>query len=364
MPKQVLANGLKPKMSDYYIHLQAVQRISIAIEACGMDPQEVCRTAGLPNIITNAIVSSEEEKDSVVSSSLKHLPYHVHTALWQCMSDRDTETRLSLEAVRTYPTESYGPLAYMGMTAASVYEGITQILNRYFILTNKGYWDKRDDGREVSFVWNRLAKTKAESAANIANILGIGQAINTIAGIREPIVSRYHFKCDKPNTGPNLEREFGVQIRFNQFENALVVKRDILDNVSTYAHPGMNAHFVSLLDKEYEALKGTATWFVKLRQHLSQLDDYSDFTLDALSDALKISPRTLQRRLTAANTSFTAELDNARKNKALMLVTSSNQSFASIAYSVGFSNPAAFSRAFKRWFSCSPQQLRHGSNDV
>lgn len=351
-------------MSDYYIHLQAVQRISIAIEACGMDPHEVCRTAGLPNIITNAIVNPEEAEDSAVSESLRHLPYYAHMALWECMSDRGAETRLSLEAVRTYPTESYGPLAFMGMTAASVYEGITQILNRYFILTNKGYWERRDDGREVSFVWNRSAKTNAESAANIANILGIGQALSTIAGIQESIVSRYHFKCDKPNAGLDLEREFGVQIRFNQFEDALVVKRDVIDYAAAGAHPAMNAHFVSLLDKEYAALKGTATWFIKLRQYLNQLDDYSDLTLDALSDAFKISPRTLQRRLTSANTSFTEELDNARKNKALILVTASSQSFASIAYSVGFANPAAFSRAFKRWFSSSPQQLRQHVNDA
>lgn len=81
-------------------------------------------------------------------------------------------------------------------------------------------------------------------------------------------------------------------------------------------------------------------------------------SLDRLASELGISRATLQRRLKAEGTSFEAILDGLRQRLARRYLRKENYSVKKTAYLLGFSDPAAFSRAFKRWTGQSPSELR------
>jgi AraC-like DNA-binding protein len=74
---------------------------------------------------------------------------------------------------------------------------------------------------------------------------------------------------------------------------------------------------------------------------------------------LGMSARTLQRRLSAVGSSYQQVLDSSRRETAERCLTGSSLSVAEIAYMLGFSEPAAFHRAFKRWTGMTPQAVRH-----
>jgi AraC-like DNA-binding protein len=73
---------------------------------------------------------------------------------------------------------------------------------------------------------------------------------------------------------------------------------------------------------------------------------------------LGISSRTLGRRLESEGTTFKMLLDDVRKQLALEMVGLRDQPFSEIAAALGFSQPAAFHRAFRRWTSTTPLQYR------
>jgi AraC-like DNA-binding protein len=77
-----------------------------------------------------------------------------------------------------------------------------------------------------------------------------------------------------------------------------------------------------------------------------------------IATELAVSSRTLQRRLAALGTSFAEELDQLRRDRAEHLLRHSKFSAADIAMLLGYSEPAAFFRAFKRWTRTTPQQWR------
>jgi AraC-like DNA-binding protein len=83
-----------------------------------------------------------------------------------------------------------------------------------------------------------------------------------------------------------------------------------------------------------------------------------EVSLDRLASELGISRATLQRRLKAEDTSFEAILDGLRQRLARRYLRKDNYSVKKTAYLLGFSDPAAFSRAFKRWTGQSPSALR------
>jgi len=72
--------------------------------------------------------------------------------------------------------------------------------------------------------------------------------------------------------------------------------------------------------------------------------------LDTVARRLGITPRTLQRRLARAGTSFEILCDQARKAAAETYLTNTTLSISEVTYLLGYSEPAAFHRAFRRWF--------------
>ncbi|QIL44709.1 AraC family transcriptional regulator [Acidovorax sp. HDW3] len=73
---------------------------------------------------------------------------------------------------------------------------------------------------------------------------------------------------------------------------------------------------------------------------------------------LGLGERTLARQLQAQATSFSQQLDAARRDAALQAVAQPERALADIGQALGYAEPAVFWRAFKRWTGCTPAQWR------
>ena len=77
-----------------------------------------------------------------------------------------------------------------------------------------------------------------------------------------------------------------------------------------------------------------------------------------VAEALFMSSRTLQRKLSADGTTFKQILESIRKKLAMEYLKDEQLSFSEISYLLGFSEQSSFTRAFKRWTGASPTQVR------
>lgn len=73
---------------------------------------------------------------------------------------------------------------------------------------------------------------------------------------------------------------------------------------------------------------------------------------------MHVSTRTLKRRLAVAGTTFSDLLDDLRRERALLLVDDRALTLDQIAYRLGYSDVANFTRAFRRWTGATPAALR------
>ncbi|AVD89984.1 AraC family transcriptional regulator [Pseudomonas sp. SWI44] len=80
-------------------------------------------------------------------------------------------------------------------------------------------------------------------------------------------------------------------------------------------------------------------------------------SLTNIAASMACSSKTLQRHLRAAGTSFHELLGEARYQRAQELLVR-QVPIARVAQDLGFSEPAAFRRAFQRWSGCTPSQYR------
>lgn len=73
---------------------------------------------------------------------------------------------------------------------------------------------------------------------------------------------------------------------------------------------------------------------------------------------LGMTARTLQRRLQDEGLGFAALVDEARLRLARRYLADASLSISEVSFALGYSEPSAFTRAFKRWAGCAPAEFR------
>ena len=81
-------------------------------------------------------------------------------------------------------------------------------------------------------------------------------------------------------------------------------------------------------------------------------------TQENVANQLSLSIRNLQRRLKEAGTTYQDILDDSREALALSLIKDLNIPLYEISFLVGFTEPSAFYKAFKRWTGKRPGDYR------
>jgi AraC-like DNA-binding protein len=86
-----------------------------------------------------------------------------------------------------------------------------------------------------------------------------------------------------------------------------------------------------------------------------------DSSIESVASRLGTPPRTLQRRLRDEGATFQTVRDDVRRNLATRYLDD-GLALAEISFLLGFSEPSAFFRAFKRWTGTTPQAARGQSS--
>jgi AraC-like DNA-binding protein len=165
----------------------------------------------------------------------------------------------------------------------------------------------------------------------------------------------------EPASGLDAFRDyFRCPLRFGEAVASMTFPAELLDSQL----PAANRQLAQALDR-------TLSEYVKKLQH----DDIVSRTKSAITEHLPsgnltsaaaaadlhMSPRSLQRKLVAEGTTYRTLVDAVRQELAESYLAGGDFTLTEISYLLGFSSPAAFSRAFKRWTGLSPQAFR-GAN--
>jgi AraC-like DNA-binding protein len=121
--------------------------------------------------------------------------------------------------------------------------------------------------------------------------------------------------------------------------------------------------FLALLGRvadaiERRALPAKRSFRADVERTLELLLAGGEVGIDRVARELGCSRQTLYRRLKAENVTFEQVLDKLRNRRAIALLREGH-SIKQVSFRLGFSDPAAFSRAFKRWTGSSPGTMRN-----
>lgn len=174
----------------------------------------------------------------------------------------------------------------------------------------------------------------------------------------EPGVLDVHVSYAAPSYRAEYDRIFRCPVRFNAPWNALRVHPMIagwrVAQQPRYVFGELTEHADALLAR----LDADQRFASQVEALMLPVLHTGRVSADWAAAKLGMSRQTLYRRLKAEGCTFGEVLDDTRRRMALDYLGAKRVSVNETAYLVGFSDPAAFSRAFKRWTGKSPSAAR------
>jgi AraC-like DNA-binding protein len=104
--------------------------------------------------------------------------------------------------------------------------------------------------------------------------------------------------------------------------------------------------------------KNGSSLAARVRRRLRQFLPGAVPDFDELADDMKMTPATMRRRLNEEGESYQSIKDQLRRDLAIGYLSHSSRSVVDIALELGFAEPSAFHRAFRKWTGASPGQFR------
>lgn len=263
---------------------------------------------------------------------------------------------LGLQAAEYIHAGHFGILGYLAMSSTTLADAL-QYLNRYGRLFHNLHEIRtRTVGADVVLSWTVFPVdyhplfTELSLATMVAFVR---QLVNAPMAL-----SRVQFVHPLQGDKADYERFFGCPVAFGQPQVELQFPLTMLG--LPLRQP--DATLLNILEQQAaQVLAGLPRediWLQQVRLHIVRLCREGNPTLEAVADALHLTPRTLQRRLALHELKFQPLLDETRYKLAAQYLSDPNLQLVDVAFLLGFSDQSSMTRAFKRWSGETPHAMR------
>jgi AraC-like DNA-binding protein len=288
------------------------------------------------------------------------LPFRRYVALMRAGQALTGDTALGLHFGEAVDIAEVSVIGLIGQASETMTEAFRQ-LNRFVRLiveTDNGGGDR------FGIVGDRAGLWMVDNRRNPDDFPELTESAfaQLVCGPRRfdetPFVKAVHLTHAAPAHAAEYERIFRAPVVFGSDRNGLLIDQTWaahkVSRLPRYVFGVLTEHADALL-KSLESSKSVRG---RVESLLMPVLHTGNASMDVVAGKLGMSRQTLFRKLRAEGVTFAAVLDELRHRMAADYLGARKVSVNETAYLVGFSEPAAFSRAFKRWTGASPRTLR------
>jgi AraC-like DNA-binding protein len=154
-----------------------------------------------------------------------------------------------------------------------------------------------------------------------------------------------------------LREAFGCPIRFDASGDQIVLDERLLTRPFVTRNADIVAMLVPALESALAEAKSESI-VEGVRAMLNRRMTGERPSVEKIAHDMRMSVRTLQRRLGESGTSYQAVLDEVRRDASRRLLANTDLDASEIAFVLGFEECNSFSRAFHGWEGATPSQWR------
>ncbi|ALV05897.1 AraC family transcriptional regulator [Roseateles depolymerans] len=301
--------------------------------------------------LARATVTKDAEGRSWVST-------RDYFALWDAASGLGLPPDFGLRLGSMQRIEGHYDVASIAALHSETFRDAINALARYKQMVCPGRWvlDVENGVASLEFKWllagDHLAPDFLTDGgfAYVAELYrrGTGRALK----LRRIELTR------RPNREDLLSDAFECAIRFNAPRDVMVFDAASLEDPFLTHNQELVRLMIPGLEAAFGRFRagGSTVTDVQLAIH-GQLKGARP-SVERVASAMGIGPRTLQRRLEEAGTTYQEQLDKVRHVMARQMLEQTDLEQGEIAFYLGFEESNSFARAFRAWQGMSPTQWR------
>ncbi|MEY3300085.1 MAG: hypothetical protein RLZZ597_3345 [Cyanobacteriota bacterium] len=223
-----------------------------------------------------------------------------------------------------------------------------------------------NSGQQVNLRWDGdwvWWQFNCQSPGQISNLQNhrydLGLYLNALRQVLGPDwrPTEVHLKGPHCQAMVDLDDFAGTTMHFLRPCNAIKIPRSALSLPYNPKAKGTDLHS----HPDYDRFQQTApaqTFFDSLQQCIQAQLPFGCPDITLIASASGLSVRTLQRHLGETGLTYSKLVDQVRFNQAVALLRQSDTKLLDIATELGYTDPANFGRAFRRWAGMSPREFR------
>jgi AraC-like DNA-binding protein len=265
---------------------------------------------------------------------------------------------LGLKAATEVERGDYGALEYVARSAPT-FGAALEVMGRYLALVNDALRFRLEIEGERAIVHLESAIVLPRAGADFQAAAFHWAAALLRDDAIDGAASEVWFEHERPANIELYEQIFKqTKVMFGMPFNAFVFERVLLDRKIPTADPALHNLVRKHADALLNELPRAESFTKRVRElMLGELEGGNPSAVH-IASSLHMSARTLTRRLEDEGTTFKDLLDDLRRTLSLRYVGSTDLGLSEIAFLLGFSQSAAFHRAFKRWTGQTPLEYR------
>ncbi len=319
--------------------------------------QEVLVAAAALGIETAAIVSEAGLDPTVLADPDGRVPLLAHLKMWELLSREP----VGLELGARLGLAGMGVVGYAMQHGATVGDALS-FLHRYRAVIHPDVvpaLERRDDATGSRIVFTRpvpppFVRLREPVETQASGIVAMMRAL-TGNPVRPAFVA---LPLPRPADPSRQEKFFACPVAWRAPMVEVAFDATLLDLPLPRSDAQLFGYLARRADELHVALPAEASWAARAQREIGASLANGEPRLADVAKRLGVSERTLHRRLEAEATKFASLVDEARRERALVLVADPALSASELAFLLGYSEPAAFFRAFKRWTGETPKSYR------
>lgn len=279
------------------------------------------------------------------------VPLRVCEAIFARAVELTREPALAIHAGMQMRLSSHGFLGFAAMTASTVREALDLACKFASTRTSAIGLALYVEGDTASLVIEeKTSLGSVRESVIIALVIGIWQIGRALTGKPLDGIGECAFVEPEFLRGvPQADR-----LKFERPNHRLVFPASELELPLVTADPVAMQLAREQCERELAALVDAGT----PGRVRSALLARGDADLTDVAKELRMSPRTLKRRLADHGTTFSTIRDDVRRQRALLLLDNRALSIGEIAVKLGYSELPNFTRAFRKWTGTTPLAYR------
>lgn len=328
----------------HQIPLNAVNKIINAAEVFGVKPDELCRPAKLDA--------------AALEDVHRRIPFSQFIGLYQRAANLTGDEAFGLHVGERNNPKSYGMLGYVSINSRTVGEALNRLIRFQQIRTDAYKFSLEIVGTNAHLVYIYQTNDAApearrhESEETLCSIIEFGRLMTGSDWIPREV----HFEHARPQNISEHQRIFRAPVLFGKPNTRLIFDWSFLKTTLVEADLTLECQAEELLAKSPPD-KSVLT--NRIRQLMRENFLGGELRMKTICRKSNFSPRTLHRKLREEGTSYGKLLEETQSEMSKFYLRQPEIAICEISCLLGFSQPSAFHRAFRRWNGLTPKAFRN-----